>query len=68
MKKKIVQHLAEVLLDVRKYYNSLNIWRFMNILRGYGLGPNLQTLLQRLWDEQAMVLKAGKLFGQNFGT
>ena len=39
----------------------------MDILRGY-LGPNLKRLLQRYWDEQAVVPKSGKLFGRPFRT
>ena len=31
----------------------------MDILRGYGLGPKLQRLLQRYWDGQKVVPKAG---------
>ena len=34
----------------------------MEILRGYGLSPNLQRLLQQYWEEKAMVLNAGKCF------
>ena len=31
-------------------------------------GIILQRLLHRYWDEQVVVLKAGKIFGQMFGT
>ena len=37
--------LLQVLLDVRKAYNSLDRGRYMEILKGYGLGPKLQRLL-----------------------
>ena len=40
----------------------------MDILRGYGLGINLQKLLQRYWDKQKVVPKAGKYFGRPFCT
>ena len=40
----------------------------MEILRGYGLGPKLQWLLQRYWDGQKVVPKAGKLFGRPLNT
>ena len=40
----------------------------MEIMRGYGLGSNLQMILQRFWGNQVVVLKAGKLFGRPFWT
>ena len=39
----------------------------MEILRLYGLGNNLQSLLHCFWKEQAVVLKAGGLYGRPFG-
>ena len=40
----------------------------MEILREYGLGPRLQILLQRYWDGQRVVTKAGKYYGRPFST
>ena len=37
----------------------------MEILRGYGLGPNIQIILQRFWYDQVVVPKAGEFFGQS---
>ena len=59
MEAKLAQKLAglyhgppfQVLLDVRKAYDSLDRGRCMEILRGYGLGPNLKRLLLLYWDE-----------------
>ena len=39
-----------VFIDVRKAYNSLDIGRCIDIIRGYGLGINLHRLLQQYWD------------------
>ena len=39
----------------------------MEVLRGYGLGPNLQKLLQRYWDKREVVSTARNLFGRLFG-
>ena len=38
----------------------------MYILRGYGLGPKLQRLIHRFWDEQVVVPKVGRLYGRPF--
>ena len=40
----------------------------MEFLRGYGLGPKLQQLLQRYLDGQRVVTKLGKYFGFPFST
>ena len=36
----------------------------MCIIMGYGIGPKLQRLLQRYWDEQKVVPKSGKFLGE----
>ena len=38
----------------------------MYILREFGLGDNLQRILQRFWGKQGVVLKSVKLFGRPF--
>ena len=38
--------LFQVFIDVRKAYNSIDRGRCIEILRGYGLGPIPQQLLQ----------------------
>ena len=40
----------------------------METLRGYGLGPKLQRLLQRYWDGQRVVSRSGKCYGCPFIT
>ena len=40
----------------------------MEILKGYGLRTNLQRLLHRFWDDQAVVLKTGRYYGRPFRT
>ena len=60
------EYILQVFLDVQKSYDSLERGRHMDILRVYGLVPNLQRLLKRLWDDQVVVPKAGKLFGVLF--
>ena len=75
MEAKLAQQLAglcheplfQFLLYVQKYYKSLDRGRCMEILRGYGLGLNLQRILKHLWGKKEMVTNAGKCFGQPFG-
>ena len=40
----------------------------MGIIRGGGLVPKLQRILQRYWDGEKVVLKAGKFFRSPFNT
>ena len=40
----------------------------MAILRGYGLGPKIERLLQRYWHGQKVVLKAGNFSRRPFNT
>ena len=40
----------------------------MEILRGYGLGPKLERIIQRYWDRQRVDPKPGKYYGRNFST
>ena len=60
--------LFQVFLDVRKAYDSLDQGRCTKILHEYGLGPQLQRLLQRYWDKQRVVPKSGKYYGRPFRT
>ena len=64
----VPRNVLQVFLDVQKSYYSLDIGRCMDILRGHGLIPKLQRLLQCFWDEQAVVTKAGKFSGRLFGS
>ena len=58
--------LFQVILDVLKAYYYLDRGIFIKILRGYGLGNNLQMLLQWYWDKQKVVPKARNCFGRPF--
>ena len=60
--------LFQVFLDVRKAYNSPDGGRCLEILRGYGLGLNLDRLLTHYWERQRIVPKAGKFLRKAFGT
>ena len=54
--------LIKILLDVQKDYEFLDRGICTKILEGYGLGTILQRLIQRFWDDQAMVPKAGRYY------
>ena len=41
--------LLQVFIDVKNSCEYLDRWIYMEILRGYGLGPKLQQILQRYW-------------------
>ena len=41
--------LFKVFIDVQKAYYPLDKGIYMEILRGYVLGPKLQRILQRYW-------------------
>ena len=52
--------LFQVFLDFRKAYDSLDRGRYLELLRGYGLGPNLVRLLDNYWRQKRIISKAGK--------
>ena len=69
---KLAQYLAvichkplfQVLLDIKKSYNFLYQMRCMEILHRYGLGRNLQRILERLWEGQIVVTRMGGWYGR----
>ena len=60
--------LFQVLLDFCKSYDSLDRGRYLEILRGYGMGPNLARLIKNYWKCQRVFSKAGNFLGTEFGT
>ena len=65
---KLLQQLAamkeEVLymifLDLTKSYDALDRSRCLEILEGYGVGPNARRLLTNYWRRLTMVARAGE--------
>ena len=51
--------LFEVLLDLRKVYDALDLERALDLLAAYEVGPRTVRLLQTYWDRLTMVSKAG---------
>ena len=57
------QLFFHIFLDVRKAYGLLDRGRCLEILRGYGLGPNLARLLKNYQKRQRIVPKAVNCLG-----
>ena len=53
---------------MREAYDLLDWERCLELLRGYGLGPNLARILENYWRRQRIVPKVGKYLGTKFGT
>ena len=51
-------------LDTKKAYESLDRMWCMEILRVYGLGNNLQRLLERFWEGHMVVSRGGGCYGR----
>ena len=52
--------IFQCFIDVRKAYNSLEMGRCLEVLRGYGMGPNLARLLKSYMVPQRIVPNTGK--------
>ena len=55
-----------IFLDLQKAYEDLDRSRFLEILEGYGVGPQSCQLLQIYWGRLAMVAMAGGYYGEAF--
>ena len=55
-----------IFLDLRKAYDTVNRERLLEILEGYGIGPNILGLLKFYWDNQRCVAKSGNYHGETF--
>ena len=60
------EQMFKVFIEIQTAYNSLDRWICMKILRGYGLGPNIQKIIQIYWDRKNVVPKAGRFLGDPF--
>ena len=60
--------LFQVFLDFLKAYNLLERGRCLEILRGYGLGPNLTLLLKNYWKQHRIVSNLVKCLRTSFKT
>ena len=51
--------LYVIFLDLTKVYDALDRSRCLEILEGYGVGPNARRLLKTYWRRLTMVAIAG---------
>ena len=74
MEVKLTQQLAYleqaplygIFIDLRKAYDAMDMERCMEIMRGYGVGPNLRRIIQFFWDNLELVCRASRVFGKPF--
>ena len=59
--------LYVIFLDLTKSYDALDISRCLEILEGYGVGPNSRRLLTTYWRRLTMVARAAGYYGTAFG-
>ena len=52
-----------IFLDLTKAYDTLDRSRCLDILEGYGVGPNARRLLKTYWRRLTMVARAGGYYG-----
>ena len=55
-----------IFLDLHKAYDALDRYRCLEILEGYGVGPQARKLLQTYWQRLTMVARAGSYYGTTF--
>ena len=73
---KLIMQLAQrttrpryfVFLDLKKAYDTLDRDRALEILKGYGIGENIQSIIKRVWDMDTMVPKQGGFYGEPFSA
>ena len=57
-----------VFLDLRKAYDTLDRRRTLDILKGYGVGANILSIVERIWAMDTMVPKQAGFYGQPFSA
>jgi hypothetical protein len=60
--------LYQIYLDLKKAYDALDRTRCLEILAGYGVGPNLLHLQKHFWDGARMVCRAEGSYGEPFSA
>jgi len=74
MKAKLAQQLAFIeqealystVVDLKKAYDAMDRGRCLDILEGYGVGPNILRLIRVFWDMAVLVCRSGSRYGTPF--
>ena len=66
LSKMVQKTLHFIFLDLRKAYDTVDRERLLEILEGYGIGPNVLGLVEFYWYHQCCVAKSGKYHGETF--
>ncbi|KAL9183034.1 hypothetical protein ACHAXT_004821 [Thalassiosira profunda] len=53
-------------LDLRKAFDAMDRGRCLEILEGYGVGPNMRRLIKCFWDNALLVCRASGVYGKPF--
>ena len=60
------EFLYMIFLDLHKAYDALDRSRCLEILEGYGVGPQACRILRTYWRRLTMVARAGGYYGAAF--
>jgi len=60
------QPLYQIFLDFSKAYPTLHRERSLEILKGYGVGRKVITLLRNFWEKEVLVARQGPFYGEPF--
>lgn len=55
-----------VFLDLKKAYDTLDRQRTLGILKGYGVGRNICSIIEKIWGMDMMVPKQAGFYGKPF--
>ena len=55
-----------IFLDLKKAYDALDRYRCLEIMEGYGVGPQAFQILWVFWDRLQMVVRAGGYYRMAF--
>ena len=58
--------LYDISIDLCKASNAMDREQYMDIMVGYGVGPNIRRLIQSFWDHAELVCRASGFFGGTF--
>jgi exonuclease III len=60
--------LFMIFLDLKKAYDTLDRDRTLQIMRGYGVGPNICNIIAQTWAMDKMVPKQAGFYAEPFAT